>query len=487
MTPSLVPPAPPPPRAPPAPPRPWSHLLLPGVCTVLAAGVLPMLQGLPWRLAATLTWCIAVWLVVRVVDLTLWERLLPRTAGLRVPQLLRQLAGLMIGTLAATLLLSQVWGLAIGPMLAATGAIGIVLGLALRNVLADFFSGIALNLEQPFRLDDFVLVHVRGKREPVAGFVREINWRSTTVLTPEDNLISVPNSVVAASTVENLSFPSPVSELELDIQLHWQLGVETVERLLGAAMVDAWARGATSGDRPPKCRLARLDGGGMTWRIVYLIDPRRQPKGPARHLLLTCVHRHLRMAGLQPVPAELAGREAPPQRPRQAGLAADRAGMLALAPLLDVLTDDERSRLAAGVQVHDVPAQAEVVRAGEPGGTLFVLVAGALEVVRGVPPGRVNVLSPGDTFGEMSLLTGAPRSAAVVALCPSVLFEITREPLMPLLQARPELARALAEQAAIHQQRDAATGERPAAPPGAPRARLTDTILEAMRRLFRPS
>ncbi|MDP3611967.1 MAG: mechanosensitive ion channel family protein, partial [Rubrivivax sp.] len=231
------------------------------------------------QLVATLTSLAVLWLLLRVADVLLWDRLLPRYAGVRLPRLLRQVVAVVVSVLAVAVVLSHVWELSVGPVLATTGAIGIVAGLALRNVLADFFSGIALNMEHPFRLDDFVLFHIRGKREPVAGFVREINWRSTTVLTPEDNLISVPNSLVAMSTVENLSFPSPVSELELDVVLDWHLDPAVLEPVLTAAMVDAWVRGATSGDKPPKFRICKLDGAGVTYRIVYLIDPRKKPKG----------------------------------------------------------------------------------------------------------------------------------------------------------------------------------------------------------------
>ncbi|MES1163915.1 MAG: mechanosensitive ion channel domain-containing protein, partial [Rhizobacter sp.] len=221
-----------------------------------------------WRLIVSLTTAAALWLALRLSDALLWERLLPRYVGVRFPRLLRQVVAVAVGIIGAAIVLSQVWKVSVAPVLATTGAIGIVAGLALRNVLADFFSGIALNMERPFRLDDFVLLHVHGKRDPVAGFVREVNWRSTTVLTPEDNLISVPNSLVAASTVENLSFPSPVYELELDIVLDWHLDPAALEPVLAAAMVDAWVRGATSGDKPPKFRISKLDGAGVTYRFV---------------------------------------------------------------------------------------------------------------------------------------------------------------------------------------------------------------------------
>ena len=145
--------------------------------------------------------------LLRLVGWLVWERLLPRYGGLRIPRLLRQFVAVLLMAVVVLGLLTQLWGVALTAVLATTGVLGLVLGLALRRILTDFFSGIALNVEQPFRLDDFILLHTRQRREPIVGLVREINWRSTRILTPEDNLVSVPNSVVATAVVENLSFP----------------------------------------------------------------------------------------------------------------------------------------------------------------------------------------------------------------------------------------------------------------------------------------
>lgn len=441
-------------------------------------------------MAQSLVASLGLWFGVRLLDLLVWERLLPWRTGVRIPRLLRQLVAVLLGVVVLTVVLGKVWQLAVGPVLAATGAVGIVMGLALRNVLADFFSGIALNMEHPFRLDDFVLLHVRTRREPVAGFVREINWRSTTVLTPEDNLISVPNSVVAESTVENLSYPSPVYELELDVLLDWHLEPAVLEPVLTAAVLDAWVRGATSGDKPPKTRMVRMDGAGVTYRIVYLIDPRRKPKGPARHLLLSCLQTHLKHAGLRPVleAQALAGTQLPPQRPMDPVREEDRLIALSQVAVLGALTAEELRTLAAAVKVCRVAAGEDVVRQGEAGRSMFVVAAGVLEVLQASAadsaPQRVSTLSPGQFFGEMSLLTEAPRTATVRALGPALLYEVPPEHMEALLQARPALADALGAVAAERLQRDAQAAQALKALPPGRRGGLAEAVADAMRRLF---
>ena len=422
--------------------------------------------------------------LLRLTGWLVWERLLPRATGLRIPRLLRQFVAVLVMAGVVLGVLTQVWGVAMPAVLATTGVLGLVLGLALRRILTDFFSGIALNVEQPCRLDVFILLHTRQRREPIAGLVREINWRSTRILTPEDNLVSVPNSVVAMSVVENLSYPSPVSEQEVDIVLDWMLPQGVVETLLGAAVTEAWMRGAAAGDKPPKVRICRLDGRGVSWRITYLLDPRRKAKGPARHELLSCVQRHLVLAGIRPA-AEWAEPGGAVERgaPAVEGLPGSvtrkvpdfdtpeaRRRVLDTAPLLESLSAGERDTLAARMGLLQAPRGQAVVLRGAAGRSMFVLAAGVAEVL--VPdaegaPRRATVLGPGDSFGEMSLLTGAERSADVRAVTPLVLFEIGADELAPLLALRPALADALSRAAAEHEQADARLRQVPEAPAAA--------------------
>ncbi len=464
----------------PSPIRPPSSLtsVLPPLGLALALGALaqsvgsasslaplPVTRGVLAQVLNSLAALVGAVAFLRLTGWLVWDRLVPRYVGLRIPRLLRQFVAVLVMAAVVLGVLTQVWGVALPAVLATTGVLGLVLGLALRRILTDFFSGIALNVEQPFRLDDFILLHTRQRREPIAGLVREINWRSTRILTPEDNLVSVPNSVVAMSVIENLSFPSPVSEQEVDIVLDWVLPQGVVEALLGAAVTEAWMRGAAAGDKPPKVRICRLDGRGVTWRITYLLDPRRKAKGPARHELLSCVQRHLVLAGLRPMAegGERAGPWLEGVPPPATGKVPEfdtpdaRRRVLDTMPLFDSLSNDERDVLASAMALRHVARGQRIVERGQAGRSMFVVAAGVAEVRVADASGearRTTVLGAGDSFGEMSLLTGAERSADVVAVSPLVLFEIEGEVLAPMLAARPALADQMSRTVAAHQQAD---------------------------------
>jgi CRP-like cAMP-binding protein len=114
------------------------------------------------------------------------------------------------------------------------------------------------------------------------------------------------------------------------------------------------------------------------------------------------------------------------------------------------LTPSELESLAASLVSRTVAADEVLLREGDQGGSLFVLCEGALEVVR-VADGeeiRLAAIHSGQIVGEMSLLTGEPRSATVRALTESLVYEVKADALAPLLASRPAIAEALSEVAA---------------------------------------
>ena len=96
------------------------------------------------------------------------------------------------------------------------------------------------------------------------------------------------------------------------------------------------------------------------------------------------------------------------------------------------------------------------MRAGEPGSSVFVVVEGLLRVRVPTSDGQIiegDDLHPGSIFGEFSLLTGAPRSATVVPFTDSVVYEIGKVDLQPILAECPQLAEELSEILAERQSR----------------------------------
>ena len=173
-----------------------------------------------------------------------------------------------------------------------------------------------------------------------------------------------------------------------------------------------------------------------------------------RDAVLTAVLGNLARAGIEPARPKQEIRRRQPGPPDGGSL---RRGLLRQLELFDAFDDKEVDALAQAMRQFHIPAGTAAVRQGDAGESLFVIAEGVFDVQAAAPtptdtedgqrPGVVHLtrLRPGDLFGEMSLLTGQPRSASVVACTDAVVFELARSHLDPVLRRRPELAERLAE------------------------------------------
>ena len=112
-------------------------------------------------------------------------------------------------------------------------------------------------------------------------------------------------------------------------------------------------------------------------------------------------------------------------------------------PLFAGLDVAELTPIASLAQRRTFEAREIIVQQADPGGELFVIVEGHVKVISAGVDGRdsaLNIMGPGDVFGEVSLLDGGPRSATVAALDPCTLLGIRREPFMRFLETSPKTA-----------------------------------------------
>jgi CRP-like cAMP-binding protein len=143
--------------------------------------------------------------------------------------------------------------------------------------------------------------------------------------------------------------------------------------------------------------------------------------------------------------------------PRRAIL--DREGLFA------PLSSAERDALAPKLVRREFTVGQPVVRQGDAGDSLFLIVEGNLAAMfssGGTPARQAGKLGPGDCFGEMSLLTGALRSATVLARSDGVAYELAKADVAPILKARPQIAAELGQLLAVRKSvLDAIAAEHP--------------------------
>jgi len=138
--------------------------------------------------------------------------------------------------------------------------------------------------------------------------------------------------------------------------------------------------------------------------------------------------------------------------PRRIERQIDLTEVLRRVPLLSVLDAEQTERLARSGQIHEVSAGAVIVREADPGASLYIVLSGTLQVSRMEAEGKPHTIArllPGEVFGEMSLLTGTPRTATITAASPVTLVEIRKEDFDPILRSQPALIAKLSEIEAV--------------------------------------
>src|SRR5262249_11984315 len=111
------------------------------------------------------------------------------------------------------------------------------------------------------------------------------------------------------------------------------------------------------------------------------------------------------------------------------------------------LSDEETAKLARATTTRVFAPGEAIVRIGAEGKSMFVITRGSVrvQVMENGYPRIVNTLGENDFFGEMSLLTGEPRSATVVAAEETEVLRINKSALKPIFEGNPELVRSVGE------------------------------------------
>ena len=333
--------------------------------------------------------------------------------------------------LAASLaILDMVFGVSVMGLVATSGIIAIVVGLALQSTLSDLFSGVAIGIDRPFKVGD--VVSLDGTIE---GRIVETSWRSMRLVTPTDAVATVPNSIVAKSRILNKTSPNDRQTGTVKFTIDPAVPTADAIAVLRGAHFSAFPL-STADDPAVVC--TELRGDGAVYHITFSAPLARFDA--VRSDLFHQVSRHLRYAGIALAPQTAAV-------PRTAPTALQSLGDV---PLMLALTGDELAELAAGVCLRDGPAGATIFEQNGSLASLFVIARGAFEVVRdeGAGPRRLGTIGPGDYFGELALLTGLPNTATVRALTPFAVFEVTKATIAPLLARNPALLQALEDAAA---------------------------------------
>lgn len=425
---------------------------------------------------SVLFWIAFAWFHCRAIDVFFWQAVVQRRTGMPPPHLLIDVVRVVIFILFGMIILRVVFDRPLTGLLVSSGVITIVLGFALQRMISDFFSGIALNVERPFHIGDWIKVN------DVAGEVIEINWRATRIVTLEHVMVIIPNADIAGKHFFNYDEPDKAFRTEFTVSIEYAVQVRDAKRVLYAAIL------ATEGvlaDPKPDVLVGSFGNHGVEYRVRFFLSSYRDIN-VVTDRVATNVSEHLWQAGMN-IPYPKQDVFYAPMGKQIVDRNTERSILLSRCSLFQALTKEELEKLGDFTQPKVVPAGAAVIKQGEAGDSLFVVIDGLFDVIVKTDhrEKKVAQIVPGQYFGEMSLLTGAPRSATIVATSKSTVYEITKPMLAPILEARPSIALSLSQVVAERKIRtDASLKATDTKSASTAERNLTDELVQKIRSFF---
>lgn len=211
------------------------------------------------RLAGILWWTHLAWTVIGFIHIYVKLNHKPREA-----HLIQDMAIAVIYLGASLSVVRFVFGLPLGTLVTTSGVVAIVIGLALQNTLGDVFSGIALTLGKAYVLGDWVRL-----TDGTEGRVIETNWRSTNLLSGANNIVMLPNSVLARQGVTNLSRPDETHLIVLNVRIATDKAPRIIEQELKSVLE---ASTCIVRDPAPVASLKNIDGMAVEAELHFRVD-----------------------------------------------------------------------------------------------------------------------------------------------------------------------------------------------------------------------
>lgn len=316
--------------------------------------------------------------------------------------------------------------------------LGIVIGLALQDTLGNLFAGIALQADQPFQVGDVIHISNRG-----TGVVESVSWRGVKIRTFQNKLLVISNSVLGKETIE----VAPKDNLNAQLVFFSTLYANSPAKTIQAVREAVRQVENVSPKIRPNVRIRNLGESGIEWEVKYWLEDYSKFNDTdaliRQRIWYVLQREHVEFA----YPTRTIHVETKPQDSVFVETDNTIFERLSAIPIFAPLSDEETQKLAKGTTARVYAPGETIVRKGQEGNSMFVIHRGAVKVqiTENGYPKTINRLRENEFFGEMSLLTGQPRSANVVAEEETEVFQIKKKALKPIFETNPDLVSSICE------------------------------------------
>ncbi|NUN16037.1 MAG: mechanosensitive ion channel, partial [Myxococcales bacterium] len=387
-----------------------------------------------------LSYGVLQWVLVGLFDVFL--------GGLRhvaVPVIVRNVTSVVLYLVFVFIVLGRV-GVDLTSILTTSAVLTAIIGFALQETLSSLIAGLAIQVEKPFDVGEFV------RFEEHEGRITEINWRTTKIITRSLELVVIPNAVIARQKIINFSRSNLLARRFVEVGLPYDVPPNRAK----AALLNALRHVQFVVASPePQPQLWRFQEHFILYRLFFYIDnfgERELIEDTVRTRIWYQLHREgigipfpIRDVFVHQVSSDSAEKRATEERMR-------RLKALFHVDFLDVLTDEEREQLASSATMRRYGHGERILHQGDTtDSSFYILESGTVSILVTDDKGaerEVAQLEPQAFFGEMSVMTGEARTASVVAQTDVEVIVISKESFQLIIGSNQELISSLSKELA---------------------------------------
>jgi CRP-like cAMP-binding protein/small-conductance mechanosensitive channel len=335
-------------------------------------------------------------------------------------------------------------GLELGGILATSAMITAVVAFAMQDTLGNILGGLALQLDNSIDIGDWIKV------DDLTGRVVDIRWRSTLIETRNWETVVIPNSQLMKSKFLVLG-------RRTDQPVQWRRWVWfNVGMTVSPTRVISAVEGSiletdipnVAKNPAPSCVLMDMDIKGYAryalryWLTDLAVD---DPTDAAlRWHILTALHRADIQLAVEESSVHVTKENEKYEEAVHQREISLRIKTLRKVELFGQMTDDELRKIAERLRYSPFARGNVITKQGDDRSHwLYIIVSGYAEVYLEMPDGGRRVLSTlqqGHFFGEMGLMTGAPRAASVVAKTDVECYRLDKDVFEEIIHERPSIA-----------------------------------------------